>query len=229
MTILSSKILNDTLNYYADQLLHYFVKHFGRLYGQENLSFNVHGLLHLANDCKNHGPVDLFSAFKFENQLQVIKKLVRSSNCPLQQVHRRLVERESQADKASCRALLPGLSSPFNFSSPLLPSNTQYFKQFNHTLFKVKVGQSDSVCELEDKSVVVVRAFFKQGTRELFLAQKFQNTCNAYKTPCLSAEVNIRRVSNLSAITLFDTTRILRKIFLLPIGTEFFAAPLNHL
>ncbi|KAF4522793.1 hypothetical protein B566_EDAN014837 [Ephemera danica] len=36
---------------YARDLLHYFVLNFGTLYGHECISYNVHGLLHLVDDC----------------------------------------------------------------------------------------------------------------------------------------------------------------------------------
>ena len=53
----------------------------------------MHGLIHLANDVRKHGELDSFSAFKFENHLGSIKKLLKSQKHPLQQIHRRIVER----------------------------------------------------------------------------------------------------------------------------------------
>ncbi|OXA45634.1 hypothetical protein Fcan01_19483 [Folsomia candida] len=82
------------LNNYAEKLLQYFVNNFGEIYGKKYCSHNLHSLLHLARDSIRHGPLDDFSAFPFENKLQQIKKLVRSPAFPLQQVHRRVVERE---------------------------------------------------------------------------------------------------------------------------------------
>ncbi len=80
--------------HYAESLLTYFVAQFKKLFGKVNLSYNVHGLLHLAKDVRKHGHLDQFSAFKFENYLGQLKKIVRSPNLPLQQVHRRLSERD---------------------------------------------------------------------------------------------------------------------------------------
>lgn len=81
---------------YAESLLIYFVAQFKTLFGKVNLSYNVHGLLHLARDVRQHGHLDQFSAFKFENYLGQLKKIVRSPNLPLQQVHRRLSERDDK-------------------------------------------------------------------------------------------------------------------------------------
>jgi len=79
---------------YGNQLLRYFVSSFSGLYGDETVSYNVHGLLHLPEDVKTHGHLDQFSGFKFENELQFIKRLIRGKDKPLQQIHRRLIERQ---------------------------------------------------------------------------------------------------------------------------------------
>lgn len=81
-------------NDYAHKLLLYFVQTFKRLYGEDYISYNIHGLVHLAADAKNLGALDTFSAFKFEHKLGKIKKLVKSPNRPLQQIVNRLKEQE---------------------------------------------------------------------------------------------------------------------------------------
>lgn len=58
---------------YAHTLLLKFVQHFGELYGKDNIVNNVHSLIHLTDDVKNHGPLDSFSAFPFENFLGIMK------------------------------------------------------------------------------------------------------------------------------------------------------------
>jgi len=58
----------------ANNLLRQFVTEYPEYYGNEYVTYNVHGLVHIANFVKIHGPLDKFSAFKFENILQIIKK-----------------------------------------------------------------------------------------------------------------------------------------------------------
>ncbi|XP_064482473.1 uncharacterized protein LOC135395158 [Ornithodoros turicata] len=60
-------------NDYATSLLSHFVDMFAELYGEHFVSYNVHGLLHLADDVKVRGPVDTFSAFPYENYMQTLK------------------------------------------------------------------------------------------------------------------------------------------------------------
>lgn len=57
-----------------------------------NVSYNVHGLIHLVNDVKKFDPLGDFSAFKYENYLQTLKKLLRKYDKPLQQIVRRYTE-----------------------------------------------------------------------------------------------------------------------------------------
>ena len=61
--ILSSKTLLEKYLDYANDALVLFVQHFGKLYGNMYLSYNVHNLVHLASDAKVHGNLDSFSAF----------------------------------------------------------------------------------------------------------------------------------------------------------------------
>ncbi len=63
---------------YAGQMLKSFVNHFGELYGTDQIVYNVHCLVHLADEVKRHGCLDSFSAFPYENHLGKIKKLIRN-------------------------------------------------------------------------------------------------------------------------------------------------------
>jgi len=68
------------------------VKDVPKLYSKEFLVYNVHSLLHLSNDARIHGPLDEFSAFKYENNMQNIKKTLRAKYKPFEQVVNRICE-----------------------------------------------------------------------------------------------------------------------------------------
>nr|CAH0112032.1 unnamed protein product [Daphnia galeata] len=53
-------------NDYAKQLLVLFVTEARAIYGEKFLSYNVHNLIHLADDVRHFGNLDSFSAFAFE-------------------------------------------------------------------------------------------------------------------------------------------------------------------
>lgn len=82
---------------FAGQWLKYFVDHFGHLYGTHHLVYNVHSLIHIADDCIYfQGSLDKFSAFPFENFLGKMKRLLRGSRKPMAQLYKRLIEIENQ-------------------------------------------------------------------------------------------------------------------------------------
>nr|XP_050042572.1 uncharacterized protein LOC126539779 [Dermacentor andersoni] len=90
--ILASPQCYCEYNDFAKDVLRYFVQEFSELYGRNQLVYNVHSLIHLADQCRDHGPLDQFSAFPFESYLGRMKKLLRSSNKPLSQLSRRISE-----------------------------------------------------------------------------------------------------------------------------------------
>ena len=78
MTILVSPSLNSEQSSFARNLLVRFVNTFETLYGEENLIFNVHSLIHLADDCDFfEAPLDTFACFTFENALGKLKRQLR--------------------------------------------------------------------------------------------------------------------------------------------------------
>lgn len=97
MCILVSPQLSSIHSAYAHALLNFFVEQGRVLYGDTFLVYNVHSLLHLTADAEEHGCLDNCSAFKFENYLQQLKKMVRSGRRPLVQICKRVQERRVRA------------------------------------------------------------------------------------------------------------------------------------
>lgn len=79
----------------AQYLFKEFVDNFGHIYGDENYCYNIHSLIHLTDDVKRYGVLDNFSAFPGESNLASIKRMLRGGYKPLQQIVKRIIERES--------------------------------------------------------------------------------------------------------------------------------------
>lgn len=94
--LVSSPSLSHQYVYHAEPLHHHFVRTFAKLYGDEKVSYNVHCVSHLAADVRNQGPLDAFSTFPFENNLQHLKGLPQSHA----QLYNRLKEQGGQVDAA---------------------------------------------------------------------------------------------------------------------------------
>ncbi|XP_047143313.1 uncharacterized protein LOC124817377 isoform X1 [Hydra vulgaris] len=77
----------------ARQLLLYFVSNCHEHYGDTFCVYNIHSLIHIADDVEHFdAPLDFFSCFQFENHLQMLKHLVRGRNNPLIEISKRLSE-----------------------------------------------------------------------------------------------------------------------------------------
>ena len=64
--LLSPRYCSDYCDY-ARQLLCLFVTNFSDLYGDQFVVYNVHSLIHLADNASTFGPLDNISCFPFEN------------------------------------------------------------------------------------------------------------------------------------------------------------------
>lgn len=87
----------------AEKLLSEFVRDFCLFYPKEYVRYKVHSLLHLVEDSKLHGPLDTFSAYKFENRIGQLKKIVKSNNLVLEQIFNRVNERRAFGVKSVSR------------------------------------------------------------------------------------------------------------------------------
>jgi hypothetical protein len=81
---------------YSRDLLLYFVTQCKHLYGSTFTTYNVHSLLHLADDAINHNSsLNDICAFPFENHLQYVKKLISKSQNPIAQCAKRIAEHQA--------------------------------------------------------------------------------------------------------------------------------------
>lgn len=53
----------------------------------------MHSVIHIPDDALIYGKLDNVSAFPFENYMQILKRLLRAKNLPLEQAINRIEER----------------------------------------------------------------------------------------------------------------------------------------
>ena len=79
----------------AKDLFNYFVYNSRECYGDTFCVYNVHGLIHIADDVEYFKKsLQAISAFAFENYLQELKRFVRSRHNPVAQIMKHLGELE---------------------------------------------------------------------------------------------------------------------------------------
>ena len=109
--LLQARDMKSDMISYAKSLLKYYVSSAPSIYGKTFTSYNVHSLIHLADDVVNHN-VDLneISAFPFENYMQVLKKFVRNSKNPIAQIVKRVHELEIAGGSYSRKCIVTKVS-----------------------------------------------------------------------------------------------------------------------
>lgn len=104
VTICESRSYHHLLTLAREMLKHY-VENFRIIYGQAYMTSNVHNLLHLVDDVEYLGELQTFTAYPFENMLGIIKRLIRSGYCTLNQVAKRLLEIAAVAEPIETDAM----------------------------------------------------------------------------------------------------------------------------
>lgn len=120
------------------------------------MSYNIHSLIHLVNNVNSSGHLDAFSAFKFENYLQQIKRSVRGHALPLEQLIRLIYEeREIIITRYTSSEIYPMLENP-HFDGPLvMGASNPRFKNFKFKNFTVSLSEPDN-CFLMKNTVIFI-------------------------------------------------------------------------
>ncbi|KAF5281933.1 hypothetical protein FQR65_LT14459 [Abscondita terminalis] len=142
----------------AEKLLRSFVEYFGIFYGENSITYNVHNLIHLTADVERNGPLDSFSAFRFENFMKEIKNCVRGSNMQLQQLIKRTIEKGNHQKEKGKKSPLKTINLGDYFIS-----ETDEILQVRDILFdnvvKVKTFRNPSYFYLEPYDSRVLEPF----------------------------------------------------------------------
>ncbi len=222
-------------------MLRIFVGHCRNLYGLEYLVYNVHALIHLSDDYVAYGSLDCISAFSFENYLGQLKRLIRTSNKPLQQVYRRLHEKhyacardamkvkENNVKQYQCQrehSLGPLPCGDYRRSRQFKKLICNYFLLTTHDH-----SHADCYCMLKDQSVIeILNILSKEDCSVAIVGRKFTTVTDLYTYPWKSSTLNVFAVSGIDhAVDMWSTKNVLCKCILFPMDHNVFAVfPLLH-
>ncbi|KAJ8946235.1 hypothetical protein NQ314_008934 [Rhamnusium bicolor] len=208
-------------------LLKLFVDHCVAIYGKEFLIYNIHTICHLHKDVQKFGVIDNFSAFPFENYLSSLKRMVKSTINPLQEIYNRIHEMNSCASIITTAKNY--LETKFEHSNGPLHDNIQNknIKQFkkliikNITLSICTYSKSDCFCMMNDE-VLEIHNIIVDNNNIHVVGKKFTLYESLYNYPLSSKLLKVYLVSNLSkefyVWHVFD--HVLTKCILLPYERE---------
>lgn len=182
----------------------------------------VHNLIHLVDSCKLYGALDTFSAFPFESFLGQIKKLVRSSYRPFEQICNRIYERYSTFEVFSTSET----PSPKLFKN--ICGHKYYAAKFlNFTISSKR--RADSCVLMKNNDIVVVKYFEKINGNVICYGQKLVGLENFYEKLDFSM-FHFFKGQLESKITRYNISDISSKMVRLPYANtkQYFVCSLNH-
>ena len=182
----------------AEQLLEKFVEEFGKLYGAHTLVYNIHCLTHLASNVREHGSLENFSAFPFENYLYSLKKLIRGSRHVMQQAIRRISEQEAVTSNVEQhRAEYPQLGG-MHTDGPIPAGFTIHAQYRVAKLEAFTINVTRDNCVQIGTKIVMIKNILSSHDNVLVAYQVFSKVGNLFSQPTKSSKVGIYKVSGLS-------------------------------
>ena len=229
--ILACTQLSSSFCDYANELLVIFVSEAEKLYGKEMYVYNVHCLIHLANDVKNLGNLDDFSAFPFENKLGQLKKMVRKPQFPIQQIVYRLSEKQ-HVKSVTC-SQVNGNSAVKNEHScgPLLTAYHSYrqYRWLQTDKYTISLSQGNNCILATDGSISLVRNIIDEDGTIMLMCQRFASTSDAFTYPLPSSRLGIYKVlDKMTELFALPLSSVAYKCALLPMKGSFVVIPLLH-
>ncbi|KYM99412.1 hypothetical protein ALC62_09843, partial [Cyphomyrmex costatus] len=233
-SIMVSQYYSKSENYvlYAHNLMKHFVCQSIKIYGPDFVSHNIHNFLHLSECVTLYGSLDNFSAFPFENYMQYLKKKVRKSAQPLQQVIRRVIEEDNNTE---CMNIINNDSIKLrteHFNGPLTNNCTspQYMQaQTNYYCLNIS-KMSDRFVELKNKLIIEVKNIASYENSVYLIGYRYSKRDSFYLKPCLSSLFDIQYIEKENdLLETWNIDFIKRKLVVLPYKHKFVSFPLLHM
>ena len=176
---------------------------------------NPHNVIHIAGDVLEHGNLDCFSAFSFENHLQSVKKLMRKPETALAQVVRRLTEIEMNSLHNSVNVHSPTFSGPCHDNGPtLIDCNGIQYSDARWQSWRLKCKEPNNCVIMNDNSVVIIRNFVESKKRPFIIGEKFSRIDDSYNSPIKSSCIGTVLVSNFGTLKSWPLSNIKCKAIL---------------
>ena len=188
---------------YAEMLCKTFVEQYGLLY-KLNTVYNIHNLIHLADDCRKYGVLDSVSAFPFENEMANLNRNVRTGSRPLAQIVARVAENSFSSNVSTI---------------PKHDSHDRFY--FGGHIFIPKQKKNSCVL-LKNGDIGLIQGRHNDSIE----LNKFQVKQSALSYPCDSALLDIYLVKNKTEKITINLNEIDKKCFICPFKSHMLVIPL---
>ena len=232
LRILSSPIDYFSKNDEARKCISYFIENMKLLYGEEHLIYNIHNLSHLCDEVLKFGPLYNFSAYTYENELQLLKHMVRKGDLPLSQIVKRISENVFINSKEFIieNQVPYRLINKCNYNDDLPEGfNNQFEKiQFEHFLISNQIP--NNCCYLKNNTVIRVDAICHNSSNKLVvLGKRFVNATSIDNYPFDLRIINVFKVKEyFTQQEVWPVDEISKKGFIIPYEDYFYILPLLH-
>jgi hypothetical protein len=230
ISCLVSNKFHQKLNTYAKNLLVSFVQYAEQLYGGEFLVYNVHCLVHIADDVRRFGPLDNISSFPFENHLKSLKKLVRKPSLPLQQIVKRIAENDATCnpEKVSNDVSTTYICERLHENGPIIDTMCGA-KQFSFIMvnsWKLSLCSPNNCVLLNEFLVGLVRNILQLGSQKYVVVNLFNHRASYFDYPVKSEKLNIYYAKHLrNNLSVFHVKEIISKCICIPIDDHHIIMP----
>lgn len=223
-----SLVQNVAMRNAARTFLNLFVQCSSQIFGRDFVVFNVHGLTHLADKCDEHGCLDSFSAFPYENYLKTIKQSLRSGYHPLQQLAKR--DTETNGRLSEPKNIIEGIQLMGSHIDPNETVQGNHYKMLISNKFTLKCIAPDHSFKTEDGSVVLLQNIVYSEDKIILRGQRFQVQNNYYQYPMDSLFIGIGLVSQLDeTVRSWEMNDAIIKCVLIPENEiSYLCIPLAH-
>lgn len=222
ITILIDPILHETHADFAHKLLEEFVRTYSEIYGRRHIIYNVHSMLHVVDDVKNHGSLDNYSAFPFESFMSKIKRMLKKNNDQLAQICNRIEESYILHEK------FHPASSKVKFAKPENCDGNQIYKRVIFPNFVLDCSSRNQWFLTKNREIFKFDSY-RENNEGYIYASRVIRKHELYSVPISSSHLDIYKsdgaVSCVVSVPILD---IKNKIFAMPIGNEIVFAPLRH-
>ncbi|XP_017475160.1 PREDICTED: uncharacterized protein LOC108365606 [Rhagoletis zephyria] len=195
----------------ANDMIQLFVENFPIVFGENSVSFNIHSLLHVTSCTQIYGTLSSFSAYDFENKLQILKSHVRKPSSILQQI----VRRKKQ------KLYVAPMEKKFKFEGGILVG------AFVNDCF-ISCNEHNNICSVVSDIPVKIEKIIKED--EIYVkARRLLLFTSFFEQPVNSCELGIFKTNlALGEVEKFAIKDIEYKFVCLPFESDFIIMPILH-